>query len=115
MLKIVWQQSLDETAWGIGQIGAMLAWAPLLVEMSYLILLQRKKKGKPESSSETNVIMHNLEEGKLQATECDAATSTVEVTEVDTSGKKMSLDSTNLCPKVNVAVGCPSVIALVGA
>lgn len=66
MLKIVWQQSLDETAWGIGQIGAMLAWAPLLVEMSYLILLQRKKKGKPESSSETNVIMHNLEEGKLQ-------------------------------------------------
>lgn len=96
MLSRAWQQNLDENAWGIGQIGATLAWAPLLIEMSCsalrIVLQQRKAEGRKQlNSSETNVAMQNLEEGQLpleQVTDSSAGNSTREVSgDSDKCGK----------------------------
>ena len=105
MLSRAWQQNVDENAWGIGQIGATLAWTPLLIEMScsaFRLLRRRNADGKPLNSSETNVVMQNLEEGQLQATDSNAGTPTGEISESDTNGKKLLLDSTRLFQRVNV-------------
>lgn len=104
MLSRAWQQNVDENAWGIGQIGATLAWAPLLIEMSCsalrIIVLQRKAEGqKPLNSSETNVVMQNLEEGQLplQVIDSNADNSTREVSDSDKCGKQpLLLDLTRL-------------------
>jgi hypothetical protein len=51
-----------EDAWGIGQIGAMFAWAPLLVEMGYSALelaLKRPLQGVLVTSSDTDIVMHD--------------------------------------------------------
>lgn len=105
VLSRAWQQNVDENAWGIGQIGATLAWAPLLIEMScsaFRIVLQRKAEGKPPNSSETNVAMQNLEEGQLQVTDSNAGNSTREVSESDKCGKNPLLDSTRLSQGANL-------------
>lgn len=99
VLSRAWQKNVDENAWGIGQIGATLAWAPLLIEMScsaFRIALQRKVEGKPLNSSETNVAMQNLEEGQSHITDSNAGNSTREVPQSDNCGKKPLLDSTRL-------------------
>lgn len=113
MLSRAWQQNVDENAWGVGQIGATLAWAPLLIEMScsafrIIVLQQRKAEGKKQldNSSETDVVamQQNLEEGQLlpltlQVTDSNnAGNSTREVSESDKFGQQqpLLLDSTRL-------------------
>lgn len=111
MLSRAWQQNVDENAWGIGQIGATLAWAPLLIEMScsafrLIVLRQRKAaegKKQLDNSSETDVVamQQNLEEGQLlpltlQVKDSNnAGNSTREVSESDKFGQQQP-DSTRL-------------------
>lgn len=104
---MAWQQSLGENAWGIGQIGATLAWAPLLVEMTYsafrTLLQQRQQEGDPPpTSSETNVVMQNLEAGQLQVTDLKAATLTGGVSGADKSDERLPLDSINLSRRIDM-------------
>lgn len=91
--------------WGIGQIGATLVWAPLLIEMSYSAfrtVLQQRQQGKPNDTSETNVVMQNLEDGQFQGANANAAPSMGEPIEPDRTGREMLLSSTNTCQRFNV-------------
>lgn len=113
MLSEAWQQNVDENAWGIGQIGAMLVWAPLLIEMSCsalrIVLQQRKaeqgKKHNNSSPENTNVEMQNLEEGQLplRVIDSNAGNSTRELSESDKGGEQpLSLDPTRLPQGANL-------------
>jgi hypothetical protein len=66
VLRVAWGGEIDEDVWGIGQIIATLAWAPLLVEMGYSafkLVLKRRRQGEPAASSGANSTTHDLEEG----------------------------------------------------
>jgi hypothetical protein len=106
-LRTAWGAEEAEDVWSIGQIGAIFAWAPLLVEMCYSALeptLQRRQQGEFTSSG-TNIAMQDLERGSLQVSDRDSDDSASITSESSSSEERQQLKSANPFPAVEVPSG----------